>query len=108
MYKVMGKLCLCPFYSTFAISADLIAGSLEFLAFCLSRRVLVYIMLSNIILRVLCVLTWLVFVIYLVLYIFYFKSNVYPEGQFLKEFTARVPANTMLGGKLFQLIVYNC
>ena len=34
----------------------------------------------------------------------YSVSNVYPDFS-VKEFS--VPANTMLGSKLFQLIVYN-
>ena len=48
-------------------------------------------------LGVLCKLTWLVFVIYFVPYIFFFQYL----SRFLKEFS--VCANTVLDGKLFQV-----
>ena len=45
-------------------------------------------------------LTWLLFVSYFVLYI---SSSHCLSNKFLKEFS--VPANTLLGGKLFQLYI---
>ena len=70
-----------------------------FLASFLLSCTLVYIMVSIIIFK--NVLTWFIFVSYLVLYIFCSQCL---SRWFLKEFS--VPTNIVLGGKLFQFSVY--
>ena len=86
---------------THARSCHIRLRLVDFLAFCFRSRVLVYILCSALFfLGVLPILTWLVFVIYHVPLIFCFQCL---SRRFLKAFS--VPANSMFGGKLFQLLI---